>query len=134
MRLAEAFEIDSELKERGVRHCVVGSKTEQSTRRVPLPIDVMPYLPKKIQGPLFEGGPRPASKRLNRFLNEIGIADRRKVIHSLRHRAQDRLRAAGCPVDYRWALLGHEEKTIAEGYGLGFPVPMLKKWIDKIGF
>jgi integrase len=134
MRLAEAFEIDSELKERGVRYCVVGSKTEQSTRRVPLPTDVLPYLPKKIQGPLFEGGPRPASKRLNRFLKDIGIADRRKVIHSFRHRAQDRLRAVGCPQDIRWALLGHEKRTIAEGYGEGFPVTLLKKWIDKIGF
>jgi hypothetical protein len=31
-------------------------------------------------------------------------------------------------------LLGHEKKTVAEGYGLGFPVPLLKRWIDKIGF
>jgi hypothetical protein len=91
-------------------------------------------LPKKIQGPLFEGSPRPASKRLNRFLKDIGIADRRKVIHSFRHRAQDRLRAVGCPQDIRWALLGHEKRTIAEGYGEGFPVTLLKKWIDKIGF
>jgi hypothetical protein len=32
------------------------------------------------------------------------------------------------------AWLGHEVETVAEGSGLGFPVPMLKKWIDKIGF
>jgi hypothetical protein len=44
------------------------------------------------------------------------------------------LRAAGCPVDYRWALLGHEAETVAEGDGKGFPMPLLKKWIDKIGF
>jgi hypothetical protein len=99
-----------------------------------LPVDVLPYLPKKIQAPLFEGSPRPASKRLNRFFNDIGIADKRKVVHSLRHRAQDRLRAVGCPQDIRWALLGHEERTVAEGYGEGFPVALLKKWIDKIGF
>jgi hypothetical protein len=30
--------------------------------------------------------------------------------------------------------LGHEEKTVAAGYGVGHPVPMLKLWIDKIGF
>jgi hypothetical protein len=34
----------------------------------------------------------------------------------------------------RWAVLGHEEKSVAEGYGKGFSVPQLKKWIDKIGF
>ena len=129
MRLSEAFEIGAEMKERGCRYVIVGSKTPQSRRRVPLP-SFMPV----IKGPLFDGGPRAASKRLNRFLREIGIADPRKVIHSLRHRAQDRLRAAGCPEDVRWAILGHEERSVAAGYGEGFPVTMLAKWMAKIGF
>jgi integrase len=134
MRLSEAFEIDDEMKERGCRYIIVGRKTSQSLRRVPLPATVLPFLPRKIAGPLFPGGPKAASKRLNRFLNNVGIADPRKVVHSLRHRAQDRLRAAGCPEDCRWAILGHEEETVAEGYGEGFPVPLLRRWIDKIGF
>jgi Phage integrase family. len=134
MRLSEAFEIDGEFRERRCRYVVVGTKSPQSKRRVPLPTAVLPYVPRNIDGPLFKGSARAASKRLNLFLNEIGIMDPLKVIHSLRHRAQDRLRAAGCPIDYRWALLGHEKKTVAEGYGLGFPVPLLKRWIDKIGF
>ena len=134
MRLSEAFEIDDEMKERGCRYIIVGRKTSQSLRRVPLPATVLPFLPRKIEGRLFPGGPKAASKRLNRFLNEVGIADPRKVVHSLRHRAQDRLRAAGCPEDCRWAILGHEEETVAEGYGEGFPVPLLRRWIDKIGF
>ena len=134
MRLSEAFEINSELKERGVRYVVIGHKTEQSKRRVPLPANVLPYLPATIKGPLFHHGPRTASKRLNRFLNDCGIVDPRKVIHSLRHRAQDRLRAAGCPVDIRYELLGHEKKTVAAGYGVGHPMPLLKRWIDKISF
>jgi integrase len=92
------------------------------------------YLPATIKGPLFHHGPRTASKRLNRFLNDCGIVDPRKVIHSLRHRAQDRLRAAGCPTDVRYELLGHEKKTVAAGYGVGHPMPLLKRWIDKIGF
>jgi len=134
MRLSEAFEIDGEMKERGCRYVIVGRKTPQSHRRIPLPAAVLPFLPRTIERPLFRGSPPAASTRLNRFMNDIGITDPRKVLHSLRHRAQDRLRAAGCPVDYRWALLGHEEKSVAEGYGLGFPVPLLKRWIDKIGF
>jgi integrase len=134
MRLSEAFEIDGESKERGCRFVIVGKKTEQSLRRVPLPAGVLPYLPKTINGPLFQGDARAASKRLNRFLNDCGIVDPRKVVHSLRHRAQDRLRAAECPQDIRWALLGHEKKTVAEDYGEGFSVPQLKRWIDKIGF
>jgi integrase len=134
MRLSEAFEVDSELKERGVRYVVVGHKTEQSKRRVPFPADLLPYLPATIKGPLFQGNARTASKRLNRFLNDGGIVDPRKVIHSLRHRAQDRLRAAGCPPDIRQELLGHEKKTVAAGYGIGHPIPLLKRWIDKIEF
>jgi integrase len=133
MRLSEAFEIDSELKERGVRYVIVGNKTEQSKRRVPLPAGVLPFLPREIKGRLFRGSVPAASKRLNRFLNDCGIVDPRKVVHSLRHRAQDRLRAAGCPEDVRWAILGHEEKSVAAGYGEGFPVPLLKRWVDKIG-
>jgi integrase len=134
MRLSEAFEIDSEMRERGVRYVVIGRKTEQSKRRVPLPAGVLPYLPETIKGQLFRRSARSASKRLNRFLNDCGIVDRRKVIHSLRHRAQDRLRAAGCPPDIRHELLGHEKKTVAAGYGEGHPIPQLKKWIDKVGF
>jgi integrase len=139
MRLAEAFEIDGEDKERGVRYVIVGRKTEQSTRRVPLPAAVLPFLPKSIKGPLFNRTKHKdpsdaASKRLNRFLDDCGITDPRKVVHSLRHRAQDRLRAAGCPEDVRWSILGHEEETVAAGYGEGFPVTLLRKWIDKIGF
>ena len=76
--------------------------------------NVLPFLPKKITGPLFSNNladpADTASKHLNRFLNDCGIVDSRKVVHSLRHRAQDRLRAAGCPEDIRWALLGHEEQ------------------------
>jgi integrase len=138
MRLSEAFEIDGEMKERGVRYVIVGKKTEQSLRRVPLPGCVLPYLPKVIKGRLFVtehlDPPDMASKRLGKFLDDIGITDPRKVVHSLRHRAQDRLRAAECPEDIRWAILGHEERTVAAGYGEGFSLPVLRKWIDKIGF
>ena len=100
MRLSEAFEIDGEMKERGVRYVIVGHKTEQSKRRVPPPAAMLPYLPKVIKGPLFASKladpADTASKHLNRFLNDCGIVDPRKVIHSLRHRAQDRLPRRRC--------------------------------------
>lgn len=134
MRLGEAFGISGESTERGVRFCIVGTKTEASKRRVPFPAAVLPYLPKKITGPLFQGDAPHASKRLNRFLRDSGITAPGKVVHSLRHRAADRLRAAGAPVDIRHALLGHETRSVAEGYGAGHPVVLLKKWVDKIGF
>jgi integrase len=134
VRRGEAFQIDCEQTEGGVRFCVIGTKTEASRRRVPFPAELLAHLPAKITGPLFAGRKDAATKRLAGFLREIGISDPAKVLHSFRHRAQDRLRAAGVPEDVRWALLGHEKRTVASGYGKGFPVPMLRKAIDKIGF
>jgi integrase len=134
MRRGEAFEIDQEQTEGGCRFVIVGTKTEASRRRMPFPSDLLDYLPKKITGKLFTGRKDSTTKRLIAFLRKIGIADPNKVAHSFRHRAQDRLRAAGVPEDMRWALLGHEKRTVASGYGKGFPVPMLKEAIDKIGF
>jgi len=135
-RLGEALSIkNEEEKERGVRSVTIGTKTETSERRIPFPAKLLPLLPAAIKGPLFptDDGHK-ASSRLNRWLRkECGITDKDKVIHSFRHRAQDKLRAAGCPEDKRWAILGHEKRTVAEGYGEGFPMPVLRKWIDRIG-
>ena len=97
MRLSEAFEIEQEFEERGCRFTIVGTKSATSKRRVPFPRVLIPYLPKRVSRPLFTGSIPAASKRLNRFLDHSGIDDPDKVVHSLRHRAQDRLRAAGCP-------------------------------------
>jgi integrase len=135
LRLGEAFQINGEKIEGGVRYVIVGSKTEQSLRRVPLPADLLPMLPLTIKGKLFDGKPAATSKRLMRFLrDDCGITDPAKVVHSLRHRAKDRLRAAACPINVQYELLGHEDGTVAADYGLGSPVPLLKKWIDQIGF
>ena len=92
MRLGEAFQISSEATEHGVRYVIVGTKTKSSRRRVPLPAAVLPFLPKIIKGPLFAGGAPAASKRLNKFLRDSGIATPMaasghgtgKVVHSLR--------------------------------------------------
>lgn len=162
MRLGEAFEIGATVKmkvrkkvngkwetrwedrtnsdetERGIRYVVVGHKTDQSRRRVPFPAAVLPHLPKNITGPLFTSNHKDpvdaASKRLNRFLDDIGIDDPSKVIHSFRHRAKDRLRAAECQRDIQLWLLGHDETTVDADYGAGTSVKVLKKWIEKIGF
>jgi len=132
-RLGEAFQVDGEATELGVRYVVIGSKTEASQRRLPLPAGLLTVLPEKIVGRLFTGDARAASTRLNRFLNECGLTDRSLVVHSLRHRMKDKLRAIGCPLDVQYELLGHGNKTVAAGYGVGSPVPLLKEWLDKAG-
>lgn len=134
MRLSEAFQITGEQSEKGVRYCVVGTKTANSKRRVPLPAALLPYLPKTIKGPLFAGAPATEGGALNKFIRRCGIADPSKVVHSFRHRAKDRLRAAACPLEIQYELLGHEIVTAASGYGAGSPVCLLRKWADKIGF
>lgn len=134
MRLSEAFQIDGEQSEKGVRFVIIGTKTANSKRRVPLPASVLPYLPKAIKGKLFEGESQIEGAALRRFIRGIGIADPAKVVHSFRHRAKDQLRAAACPLDVQYELLGHEVETVAAGYGRGSPVPLLKEWIDRIGF
>jgi integrase len=141
MRLSEAFQIRGEATElsgphlgRGVRYCVIGSKTSNSKRRVPFPAALLPNLPKEIKGPLFRGNPPIEGGALGRFIRSCGIKDPAKVIHSFRHRAKDRLRAAACPLDVQYELLGHEIETVAAGYGQGSPACLLKRWVDKIGF
>jgi integrase len=132
-RLGEPFQIDGEATELGVRYVVIGSKTEASQRRVPLPASLLAHLPEKIVGPPFSGDTSAGSTRLNRFLDECGLTDPSLVVHSLRHRMKDKLRAVGCPLDVQYELLGHEKRTVASGYGVGSPVPLLKEWIDRAG-
>jgi integrase len=141
MRLSEAFEISrEEPAERGVRFVMVGAKSEASERRVPLPSPVLRLVSPKITVRLFSGTAKNMGRNLNRAMRRAGITQldesggEQKTVHCLRHRAKDRLRAAGCPLDIQYHLLGHEEKTVAAGYGKGYPVPKLKQWIEKIGY
>lgn len=88
----------------------IGSKTPQSLRRVPLPKDLLPHLPKKISGRLIQGRIDTAGKRLSVWLADIGVIkdDGRDLapMHSFRHRAAHRMRAAGIPEGVREAVGG----------------------------
>jgi len=148
MRRGEAFEIASEKIEDGIRYCTVGTKTDASYRRVPFPKDLLPHLPKKkkITGPLFAGRKDAASKRLNKFLKDIGIINENdgryiRPFHSFRHRAKKRLRRAVPDGELRNAIGGWTDGKKDSGvtYGTkdddkGYPMKMLKEAIDKIGF
>ena len=140
MRRGEAFEIDGEKTEDGIRYCMVGTKTPQSLRRIPFPKDLLPHLPKKITGPLITGRKDSASKRLREFLREIGIKDPDKApMHSFRHRAAQRLRRAIADEALREAIGGWADgkkktsRKYGNKHGRGFPIKMLKEAIDKIG-
>ena len=114
----------------------VRGKTKTSERRIPWPTEVIPFLPIKIEGPLF--GDRDSddlSNDLNDMLRELKIATREngKVAYCLRHRAKDRLRATGVLGEYHDAILGHTKRTVADDYGKGFPMLWLHEWMQGIG-
>jgi integrase len=153
MRLGEVFEIGTVIEkvikrkgqpdktiryvngtevEKGVRYCVAGTKTKNSTRRVPFPASVLPYLPGQITGPVLEGDSDGTSSRLNAWLRDIGIDDSAKVVYSLRHRAKDQLRAEECDEKIAEAIFGRDKVTMGDKYGVGYPMTVVKKWIDKI--
>jgi integrase len=147
LRREEAFEIDREEKEKGIRYCVIGGKTPQSVRRVPFPKDLLQHLPKKITGQLIPGRMDTAGKRLREWLTEIGVInpddDERNIapMHSFRHRAAQRMRAAGILEDVREAVGGwangkkiKPSRKYGNKHGAGYPLSVLKKAIDKIGF
>jgi len=111
-------------------------------RRIPFPKDLLPFLPPTITGRLITGRMDSAGKRLREWLTEIGITDPDKApMHSFRHRAAKRMRAAGIPEDVReavggWAN-GKKKKTsrkYGNKHGAGYPLSVLKEAIDKIGF
>jgi len=133
MRRGEAWHIQGEKVELGIRYVIVGTKSEASLRRVALPADFLALYPGKITGLLFQDSPVNVGKRLLRRIRALGITEPSKVLHSLRHRAASRLRACECPEKTQNWILGHEEITIPDGYGKGPPVSLLKRWIDEIG-
>jgi integrase len=70
---------------------------------------------------------------LNRFIRCCGVEDERKVLHNLRHRAANRMRALPYPQDVQDETLGHEMETVVKCYGRGSPVPELETRVDQIG-
>ena len=54
------------------------------------------------------------------------------VIHSFRHSLRDRLRAVECPSDLVDAIGGWKTSGIGHGYGNGYPLAVLEKWINRI--
>ena len=54
------------------------------------------------------------------------------VIHSFRHSLRDRLRAVECPSDIVDAIGGWKTPGVGHGYGNGYSLEVLEKWMNKI--
>ena len=71
-----------------------------------------------------------ASGGLNKWLHQY-VPDN-CVIHSFRHSLRDRLRAVECPSDIVDAIGGWKTSGVGHGYGNGYPLEVLGRWIIKI--
>ena len=71
-----------------------------------------------------------ASAALNKWLKSKLIND--YVIHGLRHSFRDRLRAIECPSEIIDQLGGWSLRSIGQGYGKGYGLSVLSKWMKQI--
>ena len=71
-----------------------------------------------------------ASAALNKWLKEQ-LTDN-YVIHGFRHSFRDRLRAVECPSEIIDQLGGWSLRSVGQGYGKGFKLKLLFKWISNV--
>ena len=71
-----------------------------------------------------------ASAALNKWLK--GKLSKPYVIHGFRHSFRDRLRAIECPSEIIDQLGGWSLKSVGQGYGKGYELSVLSKWMNKI--
>ena len=71
-----------------------------------------------------------ASAALNKWLKSKLIND--YVIHGLRHSFRDRLRTIECPSEIIDQLGGWSLRSIGQGYGKGYELSVLSKWMNQI--
>lgn len=71
-----------------------------------------------------------ASGGLNKWLHQY--VPENCVIHSFRHSLRDRLRAVECPSDIVDAIGGWKTSGVGQGYGNGYPLEVLERWMGKI--
>ena len=71
-----------------------------------------------------------ASAALNKWIKTVGGKD--DIIHGLRHSFRDRLRALEAPTDLIDQLGGWSMRTVGQGYGDGYSLDILMKYMKKL--
>jgi integrase len=71
-----------------------------------------------------------ASAALNKWMKEH--VSEGCSMHSFRHSMRDRLRAVECPADIVDQIGGWQTDGVGHGYGKGYPLDVLRKWIKKV--
>ena len=71
-----------------------------------------------------------ASAALNKWLKDK--LSKSYVVHGFRHAFRDRLRAVECPSEIIDQLGGWSLRSVGQGYGKGYELSVLSKWMNKI--
>lgn len=71
-----------------------------------------------------------ASAALNKWIKEYAPSG--CTMHSFRHAMRDRLRAVECPADIVDQIGGWQTDGVGHGYGNGYPLKVLKKWMKAV--
>jgi integrase len=71
-----------------------------------------------------------ASAALNKWINSVDKGHH--VIHGFRHAMRDRLRAIECPSDVIDQIGGWTTAGVGQTYGQGYPLSVLRKWMDQL--
>lgn len=71
-----------------------------------------------------------ASAALNKWLKEF--VPEGCTMHGFRHSMRDRLRAVECPADIVDQIGGWQTEGVGHGYGSGYPLEVLRKWMKAV--
>ncbi|EBA02224.1 site-specific recombinase, phage integrase family protein [Rhodobacterales bacterium HTCC2150] len=71
-----------------------------------------------------------ASAALMKSVRKV-IAEKKKGIHSLRHRKADQLRQIEAPEELRKAIFRHSNREVVARYGDGYSLDVIRKWLSK---
>jgi len=71
-----------------------------------------------------------ASAALNKWIKEYAPSG--CTMHSFRHAMRDRLRAVECPADIVDQIGGWQTDGVGHGYGNGYPLKVLRKWMKAV--
>ena len=73
-----------------------------------------------------------ASSSLNKWIKSLVYGE--YTMHCFRHSLRDRLRAVECPTDIADQIGGWSVQSIGQGYGSGYSLKVIEKWIVSIVF
>jgi len=116
-------------------------KTASSERKIPL-VGMSLWAAKRLRAhstglycfPRYTNSERcnsnSASAAINKWIKTVGGSN--DVIHGLRHSFRDRLRAVEAPTDMIDQLGGWALKSVGQGYGDGYDLELLVKYLNQL--